>query len=95
MSVDRDLEAELASEGAGHQGIPFDAICINCQRKRVKRVQPEEVGQHPQIDPTSLGASECTSFKHVCYNCQKATYWNPLAVLSDLIESNRGDGDDA
>ncbi|PCR89429.1 hypothetical protein [Natrinema ejinorense] len=97
MSVDRDdrdLEAELASDAAGQRGIPFDAICTGCQRTRVKRAQPEDVGQHPQIDPMSLDASECTSFKHVCHRCQKATFWNPLAVLSGLSASEDGGDDD-
>ena len=97
MSVDRDgrdLEAELTSPETGQRGIPFDAICTGCQRTRVKRAQPEEVGQHPQVDPASLDASDCHSFKHVCHNCQTATFWNPIAVLSGMIESERGDGDD-
>ncbi|WP_435551984.1 hypothetical protein [Natrinema sp. CGMCC1.2065] len=91
---DRDLEAELASAAAGNSGIPFDAICTGCRRVRVKRAKPEEVGQHPQIDPAQLEASDCSSFKHVCHHCQKATFWNPLAVLSGLLESDRGDGDE-
>ncbi|MXV63874.1 hypothetical protein GS429_17765, partial [Natronorubrum sp. JWXQ-INN-674] len=63
---DRDLEAELESAGAGQIGIPVDAICVGCGRTRVKRADLEEIGQNPQIDPTTLEATELTSFKHVC-----------------------------
>jgi hypothetical protein len=88
---DRDLEAELASPVAGQFGVPVDAVCVGCGRTRVKRASLEEVDQHPQVDPTSLEASDCTSFKHVCYPCQGATWWNPIAILTGLLESERGE----
>ena len=94
MSVDhddRDLEAELASAEAGQVGIPVDAICVGCGRTRVKRADPEEMGQHPQVDPASLEATDCTSFKHVCYPCSGATWWNPVAILTGLLERERGE----
>ncbi|MCU4926907.1 hypothetical protein OB905_13110 [Halobacteria archaeon AArc-dxtr1] len=71
--------------------IPFDAICTSCKQTKVKHVRPQEVGQHPQIDPDAIDASECTSFKHVCYNCETATYWNPVDVLSGLLANDGGD----
>jgi len=60
----------------------------------VKRIVPEEMDQHPQIDPETLDASDCTSFKHVCKPCQGATWWNPVAVLTGLIKSEDGGSDD-
>ncbi|WP_137289030.1 hypothetical protein [Natronorubrum halophilum] len=89
--ADRDLEAELASSAAGRTGIPVDAICVGCGRRRVKRAHPDEMDQPPQADPTSLEATDCTSFKHVCYPCQGATWWNPVAVLTGLLESEDGE----
>ena len=88
---DRDLEAELASTSSGRVGIPVDAICVGCGRTHVKRARPEEMDQHPEVDPTSLEATDCTSFKHVCHPCRGATWWNPVAVLTGLLESERGE----
>lgn len=96
MSADRDgrdLEAELASAAAGQIGIPVDAICVGCGRTRVKRANLEEIGQHPQADPISLEATDCTSFKHVCYRCGSATWWNPVAVLTGLLEREQERGE--
>ncbi|MXV63879.1 hypothetical protein GS429_17795 [Natronorubrum sp. JWXQ-INN-674] len=84
---DRDLEAELESTGAGKVGIPVDAICVGCGRSRVKRANLEEIRQNPQIDPTTLDATELTSFKHVCHPFGSATWWNPAAILTELLES--------
>jgi hypothetical protein len=91
MSVDterdtRDLEAELASSAAGRFGVPVDAVCVGCGRTRVKRATLEEMDQPSQADPTALEATDCTSFKHVCYPCKGATWWNPVAVLTGLLE---------
>ncbi|PGF15819.1 hypothetical protein CP556_06620 [Natrinema sp. CBA1119] len=86
---DRNLEAELASSAAGRFGIPVDAICVGCGRTRVKRATLEEMDRSPQADPIALEASDCTSFKHVCYGCQSATWWNPVAVLTGLLESEQ------
>ncbi len=88
---ERDLEAELESATAGHVGIPVDAICVGCRQTRVKRANPEEMGQHPQVDPTTLEAEDLTSFKHVCHRCEEATWWNPVAVLTGLVELERGE----
>ncbi|WP_408957256.1 hypothetical protein [Natrinema sp. 74] len=90
---DRDLEAELASPAAGQFGVPVDAVCVGCGRTRVKRASLEEMDQHPQANPTALEATDCTSFKHVCYGCQTATWWNPVAVLTGLLESDRDRGE--
>ncbi|MDQ2052471.1 hypothetical protein RBH26_18565 [Natronolimnohabitans sp. A-GB9] len=94
MSVDRDdrdLEAELASADAGRVGIPVDAVCVGCGRTRVKRVDPAAMDHDSQVDPTTLEATDCASFKHICHSCQAATWWNPVAVLTGLLESDRGD----
>ncbi|ELY52788.1 hypothetical protein [Natronolimnohabitans innermongolicus] len=88
---DRDLEGELASANAGRRGIPVDAICVGCGRTHVKRASPEEMDQHPQVDPTTLEATDCTSFKHVCYRCGGTEWWNPIAVLTGLLEHERGE----
>ncbi|MBZ6494340.1 hypothetical protein [Natrinema longum] len=88
-SDDRDLEAELASSAAGQFGVPVDAVCVGCGRTRVKRATLEAMDHDPDTDPTTLEASDCTSFKHVCYPCQGATWWNPVAVLTGLLESER------
>ena len=96
MSVDgdrdgRDLEAELESPAAGHFGIPVDAKCVGCGRVRIKRASLEELDQEPHVDPTTLEASNLTSFKHVCHPCGSATWWNPVAVLTGLLESEGGE----
>jgi len=83
---DRDLEAELAKPEAGQFGIPVDAVCVGCGRTRVKRATLEAMDQDPDSDPIELEASDCTSFKHVCYPCQGATWWNPIAILTGLLE---------
>ncbi|WP_226004119.1 hypothetical protein [Natrinema salinisoli] len=90
---DRDLKAELASSAAGRFGIPVDAVCVGCGQTRVKRACLEEMDQQPDGDLTTLEATDCTSFKHVCYQCQGATYWNPVAVLIGLLESERDRGE--
>ncbi|PCR89408.1 hypothetical protein [Natrinema ejinorense] len=87
--TDRDLEAELASAAAGQVGVPVDAVCVGCGRTRVKRATLEAMDCDPGADPTTLEATDCTSFKHVCYPCQGATWWNPVAVLTGLLESER------
>ncbi|QCW04746.1 hypothetical protein [Natrinema pallidum] len=91
-SDDRDLEGELASAAAGQFGVPVDAVCVGCGRTRVKRASLEAMDQ-PGADPTTLEATDCTSFKHVCYPCQGATWWNPVAVLTGLLERNRERGE--
>ncbi|WIV67107.1 hypothetical protein [Natrialbaceae archaeon AArc-T1-2] len=88
---ERDLRAELEDDAAGHRGIPVDAICTGCRQVRVKRVSSDAITHQPQADPISLEASDLTSFKHVCHRCQTATWWNPVAVLTGLVRSERGD----
>jgi len=87
----RDLSGELTSPKAGHSGIPFDAVCTGCQKVHVKQARPLEVGLHPQIDPETIDATDCNSFKHVCHRCQRCTWWNPVAVLTGLIRTQRED----
>ncbi|ELZ09397.1 hypothetical protein C479_11275 [Halovivax asiaticus JCM 14624] len=89
VETDRDLNAELASPKSGFQGFPVDAICTGCQHVHVKQVRPEDVGQSIEIDPVTLDTDALTSFKHICYRCGSATWWNPTAVLSGLIETQR------
>lgn len=68
----RDLDAELAEPEAGEHGLPVDARCVNCRRVRAKLV--------PDRDP-----DDRSSFKHVCHQCQRATWWNVLRVLDDQV----------
>jgi len=79
---ERDLAAELASPAAGQVGIPVDAICVGCRKTQVKRASAPA-----DTDPDALEASDLSSFKHVCHTCQTATWWNPIAVLSGLMDS--------
>ncbi|MFC4437728.1 MULTISPECIES: hypothetical protein [Natrialbaceae] len=81
------------SPGTGREPTGFetvgsvDAICVGCGRIRVKRATLEELDQEPTVDPTTLEATDLTSFKHVCHPCEGATWWNPVAVLSGLLEN--------
>jgi hypothetical protein len=68
---ERDLQAEFREPAAGHVGVPFDAICTGCRQNRVKRA--EEDPEDPK------------SFKHICENCQKVTWWNPIRTLTELL----------
>ncbi|MCW8172795.1 hypothetical protein [Natrialba swarupiae] len=88
--VDRDLAAELETPEAGQAGIPVDAVCVGCGRTRVKRAGFEAV-KPSDFDPETLEAADLTSFKHVCHRCQSGTWWNPVAVLTGLLESERGE----
>ena len=94
MSVERDerdLEGELQTAEAGQVGIPLDAVCTGCRRVHVKRVSPEEVDQPPEVDPITLDASEVTSFTHICHPCGRVTWWNPVAVLTGLLQQERSE----
>ncbi|APW99954.1 hypothetical protein CHINAEXTREME_20240 [Halobiforma lacisalsi AJ5] len=97
MSTDvddgRDRAAELESAEAGQFGVPVDAICVGCGRIRVKRADPNEIGQASDVDPTDLEAADCTSFKHVCHRCGSATWWNPVAILTGLLEREQEGGE--
>ncbi|WP_323172875.1 hypothetical protein [Natrialba sp. PRR66] len=90
--ADRDLAAELESPAAGQVGIPVDAICTGCGQIRVKRATLKTVRESSTTtDPTELEVPDLTSFKHVCHRCQTATWWNPVAVLSGLLEREGGE----
>lgn len=82
----RDRGTELASPAAGRVGIPVDAVCVGCGRTHVKRARPDEMDQPADVDPATLEAADCTSFTHVCHRCGSATWWNPVAVLTGLLE---------
>ncbi|ELY90873.1 hypothetical protein [Natrialba taiwanensis] len=89
---DRDLAAELESPATGQVGIPVDAICTGCGRIHVKRSPLEAVREaSTDTEPTELEVRDLTSFKHVCHRCQTATWWNPVAVLSGLLEHEGGE----
>ncbi|ADD03867.1 uncharacterized protein Nmag_0275 [Natrialba magadii ATCC 43099] len=88
---ERDLAAELQSPAAGQVGIPVDAICVGCGQTRVKRAPLAEVSKDLSKDPTELEAEDLTSLKHVCHRCGSATWWNVVAVLSGLLEQERGE----
>ncbi|AFZ71415.1 hypothetical protein [Natronobacterium gregoryi] len=88
---DRDRAAELESAAAGQVGIPVDAICVGCGQIRVKRADPDEIGQESTVDPMDLEAENCASFKHVCHRCGSTTWWNPVVILTGLLERERGE----
>lgn len=66
----RDVDEEIADPEAGQRGLPVDARCVDCNRIRAKLV--------PDRDP-----DDRSSFKHVCHECQRATWWNIVRVLSE------------
>ena len=45
------------------------ARCVSCKEIRQKRT-------YTDVEDGSFG-----SFKHVCHNCQTATYWNTLSIV--------------
>lgn len=53
----------------------------------------EEMDQYPKVDPIFPEVSDCTSFKHVCYPCQGAPWWNPVAIVTELLGSRRDLGE--
>ncbi len=67
-------EIRLGPE-AGEIGAPVEAICVSCKETKRKRADV-----HPD------GPS---SFKHVCHNCQKTTYWNVVRFLDETEEVDR------
>jgi hypothetical protein len=79
-------EPPLERRATDRVRIPVDAICVGCVRTRAKHVRPEEMSQDADVDPAALEATDLTSFKHVCHPCGSATWWNPVAVLSGLLE---------
>lgn len=62
---------EIDDAKAGEVGVPVHARCVSCRRIRFKRVAGEE------------NVGETDTFKHVCHDCQQATYWNVLHVLDE------------
>ncbi len=83
----RDRDAELDDPRAGHRGIPVDAVCTGCKRIKVKRAPDPDI----DVDDRDLEPADLTSFKHVCHPCGTATWWNPISVLSGLIDAERRD----
>ncbi|WP_222915159.1 hypothetical protein [Natrinema sp. SYSU A 869] len=88
---DRDLEADPASSTSGPVGVPVDAVCVGCGRTRVTRTSLEAMEIDPRVDLSDLDAADCTSFKHVCRSCWAITWRNPIAILTGLLESERGE----
>lgn len=72
----RDLEAELNDGKAGQRGIAVDARCVGCKHHRAKYV--------PNRDP-----EDTTSFRTICHECQRVTWWNVLEVVDDVQEGGR------
>lgn len=76
---------------AGEVGIPVDAVCTGCfsetgnRRVRIKRASMEELG----VD--DLEDAEGETFRHVCHRCQGAEFWNVVAVLRGLMQSDGGE----
>ncbi|WP_254807404.1 hypothetical protein [Natronosalvus amylolyticus] len=86
------MSTELESEPAQKHGkgrIPFDAICTGCQQIDVRWARFEEVGLEAGVDLEAIEPGACTSFKHVCYQCGSATWWNPVRVLTGVIRSDQ------
>lgn len=63
----RDLAAELNHPTAGEYGRAVEAICTECKNKR---------GKFADVDPDGP-----SSFRHVCHNCQKETFWNVVEFV--------------
>ncbi|GAB7011758.1 hypothetical protein [Halolamina salina] len=80
---------EALGPKAGEVGIPVDAICIGCSssgrdRKTTKRVTLDELDAE---DPDEIKTG---TFRHVCHECQTATFWNVVDVRHDLLDDDRG-----
>jgi hypothetical protein len=86
---DRDLEAEPTNSAAGQGSVPVDAVCVGCGRTRVIRARIRAMEVDPQTDSTALEATDCASFTSICRSCRAVTWWNPIAVLTGLLESER------
>ena len=48
--------------------VAVDAICTACRVKTAKETRTDNDGEVP------------TSFRHVCHECQRVTWWNVLDV---------------
>lgn len=95
MSVDRDdrdLEAELVSAAAGQVGIPVDAICVvwanadQARRSNSDGAAPADRYGQPQGDGLHVVQARLSP-------CGGATWWNPVAVLTSLLERERERGE--
>lgn len=62
---------EIDDARAGEVGIPVHARCVSCRQIQFKRVGGED------------SVEETDTFKHVCHECQKSTYYNVLYVLDE------------
>jgi hypothetical protein len=62
---------EVDDARAGEVGIPVHARCVSCRDIRFKRIGGEDT------------VEETETFKHVCHECQRATYWNVLYILDE------------
>jgi hypothetical protein len=84
-------ETDQLDPSAGEVGIPVDAVCTGClsetgkRRVRIKRATREELG----VD--DLEEAEGRTFRHVCHRCEGAEYWNVVAVLRGLIQTDGGE----
>lgn len=78
VEIRDDVELSATS---GECGVPVNAVCTGCSTERTKRAAVEKIDVE----------RESGSFKHVCHGCQKARWYNVLAIRWDLIETNRGE----
>lgn len=74
------------TEQLAEPGIPVDALCIGCrkqnrERQRIKRVSPD------RDDVETPEDLEGTTFRDVCHHCCGVEYWNVVAVLFGLMDS--------
>ncbi|QCS44098.1 hypothetical protein [Natrinema versiforme] len=90
---DRDLEADPGTSTSGRVRVPVDAVCVGCGRIRVTRTSLEAMEIDPRAALSDIDAADCTSFKHVCRSCRAITWWNPIAILTGLLESERERGE--
>jgi hypothetical protein len=75
---------EIDDARAGEVGIPVHARCVSCRQIRFKRVGSEDTVEETDKRVGSEDTVEETdTFKHVCHECQKSTYYNVLYVLDE------------
>lgn len=74
------------------EAVPVDGICVECRRVGVHRVSPDHIRSDTDVDWLALEASDLTSFEHPCWCSDEPTWHNPVAVLTGLLRSERGDG---
>lgn len=68
---------------AGEFGVPVEARCVGCRRNDRDRVRVKLAD--PDVFPEDMADAGAESFKHVCHRCRKATYWNVLEVIADVV----------